>query len=99
MGIHVHPSPRPSPPNDVLRVIIASRGGEGVTLAALVGCWIMVGLISAPAFSQSQPVVAVEDSEDLLFTPAGFSQAGVPKWAEGDGTATLEITVRGAQSD
>jgi len=67
-----------------------------VTLAALAVCWLIVGLIGTPSLAQSQPVVAVEDSEDLLFTPTGFKQAGVPKWAEGDGTGVLEITVRSA---
>ncbi|MBL8849606.1 MAG: CehA/McbA family metallohydrolase [Planctomycetaceae bacterium] len=70
-----------------------------MTLAALAGCWLMIGCMGASVFGQSGPVVAVEDSEDLLFTPPGFDTAGFPKWADGDGTATLEINVRDARSD
>lgn len=99
MRLLLHPSLRPSPPNDAPRIFNAFREGEGATLAALAGCWLIVGLMGGPALAQSQPVMAVEDSEDLLFTPAGFDTAGAPKWAEGDGTGVLEITVCGASGD
>src|SRR5262245_22545102 len=93
------PSPRPTPPIQARHDFSAVRGGEGVTLAALASCWLIVGLMGTPAFAQSQPVVAVEDSEDLIFTPPGFDKPGLPKWAEGDQTAELTITVRDNRSD
>ena len=54
----------------------------------------ILGLFGAPAFAQSQPVVAVEDSEDLIFTPPGFDKPGLPKWAEGEKTAELTFAVK-----
>lgn len=62
-----------------------------------VGC--SVALCNLPVLAQSGPVIAVEGSEDLIFTPPGFNKPGMPAWADGDETAELQITVRSDQGD
>ena len=74
-----------------------------MSASRLAGAWLVsawsVFCCDPAALAQSEPVVAVAGSEDLIFTPPGFSQSGEPKWAEGDQTGELEITVRSAGSD